>query len=301
LLKAITCPLCQEDYDKVIGVSKLQGREQKVALDHAVKEATDKERHRFDVLVDKQKGQVTKLKETIEHLRNGTTPQSVGYADETLLTTALAECFPDDDVQHKGKKGDVLHIVMVNGIRVGCLVYECKRTQSLTKTHVHQAYEAKGLRHADEAILVTTGKRKGFNGFAEMDGVYVVTPTGVLALVTLIRRTLIELKQANRTDDEKAKVLGNLRTYITEGGFKQAMSEVMQRSMILEDQLRVEIETHVHGWRERMDHYNHIGYNALLVQDNVSCLLLGGVPKEVLCPPAPVLPLLSEDNAKSHS
>ena len=298
LLKSIVCPLDQCDYDKVIGVSRLQTKEQKLVQEQAVKDAIDKEHQRTDSLVDRQSQQISKLQDTVKHLKQGTTPQSVGYADEASLTAELVAQFPDDDIQHKGKKGDVLQIVMAGNVAAGCLIYECKRTQSLTKSHVRQAYEAKGLRQADFAILVTTGKRKDFGGFAEMDGVYVVAPSGVLSLAALLRRSLIELKQSNLTGDEKARVLSNLRTYITEGEFKQAMDDIVQRSAMLDSQIHAEIEAHLHAWRERVDHYNHINYSASLVQCNVTSLLLGGVPRKITCPPTQVPPFLLEGSTK---
>jgi len=295
LLKSVVCPLSQEDYDKVTGVLKVQRKEQKVALDEARQEAVEGERRRSQSLVERQTKEIDRLQETVKHLKEGTTPQSVGYADEGLLVVALQEYFPEDDVQHKGKKGDVLHIIKAAGKQVGSLVYECKRTQSLTKAHIRQAYKAKVARQADEVILVTTGRRKGFSGFGEDGGVYIIAPAGVLAFVSYLRQSLIALKQANLTEDAKATVLNNLRIYTTVGKFPQAMSDILQRETMLEKQLQDEVRAHYHFWQERVDHYHHIGFNAEMVQKDIKCLLLGGWPEEITCPTPPMLQLMLPD------
>lgn len=295
LLKRINCPLSQEVYDEVVGVLRTQKKEQKVALDEARQDGVERERHRFQPLVESQASEIAKLQENAKHLKEGTTPQSVGFADEGLLVDALRKEFPEDVIEHKGKKGDVLHIVMVDNEQVGKLVYECKRTLSLLKAHIRQAYEAKRIREADEAILVTTGRRKGFGGFDVVDSVYVVAPTGVLALVSTLRQSLIVLKQANKTEGEKAVILSNLRTYATEGKFSQTMSDIVQRANGQRSQLLEEIDVHRHSWQKRWEDCCHIGVDAEMVQEDIKCLLLGGLPKETICLTPPLLQLTLPD------
>ena len=63
-----------------------------------------------------------------------------------------------------GKGGDVLHYVIFSKEEVGCIVYECKHTDSHLTRLVAQMSLAKKTREANYGILVTTGTRKGFSG-----------------------------------------------------------------------------------------------------------------------------------------
>src|SRR5208283_1369723 len=101
--------------------------------------------------------------------------------------------FPDDDIQHAGKGGDVLHFVKFNGEDAGCIVYECKHTDRISGDHVQQTADAKKTRQASYGILVTTGTRKGFAGLDQDSGVFIVAQAGVLTLARICRESLVTM------------------------------------------------------------------------------------------------------------
>jgi hypothetical protein len=88
-----------------------------------------------------------------------------------MLTARLSKEFPADRIEHKGQAGDVLHTVFDGKERCGVIVYELKRVKEIQTVHVRQTAEARRSRGADVAILVTTGSRRGFNGFSTIKGV----------------------------------------------------------------------------------------------------------------------------------
>ena len=53
------------------------------------------------------------------------------------------------------KGGDIIQTVVEQGKEVGKIVYECKKVKMFNKSHVEQAKEARRIRQADFAVLVT--------------------------------------------------------------------------------------------------------------------------------------------------
>jgi hypothetical protein len=116
------------------------------------------------------KNKVNTLEERLRQLEKGSTPQTEGLEFADKLVARLKKEFPEDDIQHKGKGGDVLHIIKFDNKPAGIIIYECKRTKGIQSQHIHQAHLAKQSREADFAVLVTTGQKKGFSGLAQMRG-----------------------------------------------------------------------------------------------------------------------------------
>lgn len=72
--------------------------------------------------------QLQKAKERLRQREKGTSPQGEGLEFEEKLAARLRREFPEDEIEEKGKGGDVLHTVAFNRKAVGIIIYECKRT-----------------------------------------------------------------------------------------------------------------------------------------------------------------------------
>lgn len=229
------------------------------------------------------------LKRKFEHLEKGTTPQGAGLAFEETLAARLKREFTKDDIQPKGKGGDVLQIVREDGKRVGLVIYECKRTPGIPPAHVRQAQRAKEERHANFAVLVTTGQKRGFGGYAQMDGVLVVSPLAVLHAASLLRTHLVEMWQAGVTKKKRQQIADRLLHYITQPEFKEPVEDAIQRTARLETNLRNEVRDHMNGWKGRWDHYQAIRWDVSHVRENVALIQRGQEPKLIARPrPAPL-------------
>jgi hypothetical protein len=159
-----------------------------------------------------QAGLREQLQEANERLRQrerGTTPQSEGLEFEEKLAARLRKEFPEDEIVGKGKSGDVLHTVIFNRKPAGVIIYECMRTASIRGHYVIQTHRANQLRKADFAVPVTTGKEKGFSGFAQMDGVSIVPPLAVVPLAAQLRELLIELARLKSSKEKRAVVVNS--------------------------------------------------------------------------------------------
>jgi len=264
----------------------------KDALEKGIDQGIQSERKRTERLLSGQAGTITKLEEKIRQLEKGSTPQTEGLEFEDTLAERLEQEFPTDEVVHHGKSGDVLHVVKDDNQRVGSIIYECKRTALIQSAHVVQAYDAKQDREADFAVLVTTGKRKGFSGIDEEDGVLIVAPLGVMPLVRLLRQYLIQLFHARLTEDERAKAAQHLVKYLSGPQFKNPLEDMIGRARELQKSLQIEVKQHMKNWNERWSNYQSIDWDAAQIQANIELVLQGREPRSLSQPSFTPLPLL---------
>jgi hypothetical protein len=299
------CPVCRKtltkrQFESALGI--LDKREkhlqhekdalfQRLRKAQAEAKAREKQAHASGVLTERRRAQrlmqgkdrvIGKLQERIEQLKKGTTPQTDGLEFEDKLCVRLSREFPDDDVQHKGKGGDILQIVRFQGKPAGTIIYECKRCPRINRSHVEQTHAAKQLREADFAVLITTGEKKGFSGLAKTSGVMIVAPLGTIPLAALLRLHLIEMLRAKIAKGERAKIANKMVRYITSPQFKNPIEEVIRVTTELKDMIQEEAKDHYRVWKRRWDHYQTISWDSSQIQSNVRLVLHGKEPSTIL-------------------
>lgn len=302
-MKTYRCPVCgkpltEQEYERALGI--LGEREKH--LKHKTAELTDKlkeararakearqegisaERARNRTLLQGKDADIQRLKERLKQVQRGSTPQTEGLEFEDRLAERLRREFPEDKVEHTGKGGDVLHTVRFSKKSAGIIIYECKRSPRIQGAHIRQAFRAKQERHADFAVLVTTGHRRGFGALARMGGVLLVAPLGVIPLADLLRRHLIEMLKAKVTKEERALIAERLMEYLASPQFKNPIEEVIERATELQGLLVDEARVHVRTWQKRWDHYQTIHWDSSHIQANVQLVLQGKEPKAVARP-----------------
>jgi hypothetical protein len=278
-------------------VQEFKKKEHQLKQDNEKKLREDREKVRQEEktrAARQQAGLKQKVQQLTERLRQrerGTTPQTEGLEFEEKLAARLKKEFPEDEIVHKGKGGDVLHTVKFNQKPTGTIIYECKRTPSIQAQHISQANRAKQTREADFAVLVTTGKKRGFTGFGQMDGVSVVSPLAVIPLASLLREHLIEMARLKIRKEKRAVLAQRLMQYIDSPQFKNPLEEVVQRTLRLQDMIKREASDHMHTWKERWNHYETINWNTSHIRANLRLVLHGEQPKPLSHHKAPPLQL----------
>ena len=303
-MKAYKCPVCgsqltKHRYEHALGIVDEQkkaleaeraqiARERgllagrvKAARDDGMKAAKDQTRR---VLEGKDK-QIERLHRTVQQLQKGVTPQTEGLEFEDALVRRLKREFPGDEVEHKGREGDILHAVCDSGERCGLIVYELKRTKAIQTDHVQQAALAQKQRGADAAVLVTTGTRKGFAGFTTLDGVSVVAPQGVIALVSLIRKHLIEIHHSNLSREQKQLLAKRLIEFLSGAHFKNHLEGVVGAASELQRLMKLEMKDHKRIWEQRWTRYESIQWDSNQVRASLGLIMQG---KELQTPKRPL-------------
>jgi hypothetical protein len=316
------CPVCKKpltkkEYESALGIlekhkahlkheqakldqEKAQFRQQQTALlakaraskREGFDEGQRKEKARAERLFQGKDKQIEKLRDRIEQLQKGTTPQTEELEFEETLVARLQDEFPSDGIQHKGRGGDILYFVMLDSKRAGVIIYECKRTAKIPSAHIEQAFRAKQQREVDFAVLVTTGQRKKFTGLAQQAGVLIVSPLGVVPLVSLLRNHLLEMLKAKITKDKRAAIAQKLLDHVTSPQFRNPIEEIIEKAVTLQVILKDEAKQHFRMWETRWNHYQRISWDGSQIQESLQLVLRGKEPKPLTYPKPKPLQLL---------
>lgn len=305
--KTYRCPVCKKlltkkEFDRALHIHEAQqsrlkewelrlqtqAREMPKKIQAAREEGRKSEKSNSARMVKGYKEKLQRMQERMKQIERGTTPQSEGLADEEKLTKRLSQEFADDDVQRKGHGGDVLHFVKDNGQLAGVIIYECKKTPKIKNSHVRQAFRAKQSRHADFAVLVTTGTKKGFGGLTEMEGVLVVAHQAVISLADLLRTHLVAMLRAGIEKEKRAKIASQLLHFIKSPDFKNPIEELVTIADDLEDGVKKEFQWHMKDWERRVAAYRRIKWDGSAIQENLRRVLHGEKPKRLDQPKVPL-------------
>ena len=307
------CPLCgsplsKQHYHQVIKSQETRDLSHRSEVARLRKQTADARRRaaaarndgvlterRKHALRDKhQSDQIRRLKEANRLLRRHTSPQEMGLADELVLVSRLKREFPEDRIQHTGRGGDVLQFVTLRREEIGCIVYECKRTDQLTVAHVKQTALAKRTRQAHFAILVTTGRRRGFAGLDQDAGVFIVAPAGVMTLAVFCRDSLVAMARQRLAAAERESLAKRLMDYVTSPTCKTPLIEVISRAARAQANLRQEMTRHRKDWEERLEIYQTIHHDVSHINRNILRVLNGEDAVALEKPNIPSLQFLLE-------
>jgi hypothetical protein len=150
---------------------------------------------------------------------------------------------------------------------------------------------AKRQRDADFAILVTTGRKRGFSGFSQMDGVLVVCPLAVVHVCCLLRTHLIGMARAKVDRQTRAAIAQRLMDYIAGPEFNNYMERIIRVSTELQETLETEIKEHLCGWEQRQNYYQAMNRETSQMQRNLNLVLHGREPKHIEAPKQALMPI----------
>lgn len=284
--KIYLCPTCKkeltkEEYDYALGIVK----ELKEAIGKAREEGkeagTQQYKTQVELLEKQHLTHVGRLEKTIETLKAGTTAQKVGFKDEYSLCDNLKTQFPDDDIQHKGKLGDILQVVCVEDAEIGKIVYECKNKPRIESADIRQTFLAKQYRKANHAILVTTGerKRKPFDGLGYEHDIFIVTYALVIFLVNILRSHMVDMHHSSLPENQQADANRLLANYLTQGEGRLAINAISTQANLLAEGLQDEMIKTRKWWLERWNSIQTIGIAGNSILINIQLILTGQAPE----------------------
>jgi hypothetical protein len=196
--------------------------------------------------------EIKKLKIQIE---KGITPQIEGLLEEGILLAKLKELFPQDKFEHPGKGGDIIHFVMTQGKEVGKIVYECKKVKNFDKKHIEQAKQARNLRHADFAVLVTNAFPSKKQYYFVDKTVFVISPVSLEPITYTLRESLIKMALLKMSNEAKQKAVQKVYDYLSGSEYNNKMNDIAMHLMDLGKDLKSEIVTHKRTWEKRYHIY----------------------------------------------
>lgn len=197
--------------------------------------------------------EIKKLKVQIE---KGITPQIEGLLEEGILLVKLKELFPQDKFEHPGKGGDIIHFVIAQGKEVGKIVYECKKVKNFDKKHIEQAKQARNMRHADFAVLVTNAFPSKKQYYFVDKTVFVISPVSLEPITYTLRESLIKIALLKMSNEAKQKAVQKVYDYLSGSEYNNKINDVATHLMELGKDLKSEIGTHKRTWEKRYHIYS---------------------------------------------
>ncbi|MGA2171557.1 MAG: DUF2130 domain-containing protein [Sedimentisphaerales bacterium] len=217
--------------------------------------------------------EIRRLKEQIE---KGVTPQIEGLLEENKLLAKLTELFPRDKFEHLGKGGDIIQIVIEQGREIGRIVYECKKVKHFDKKHIEQAKEARRIRHADFAILVTNAFPSKKQYYFVEKAVFVISPVSLEPIIQTLRDSLVRISILRMSNEAKEKAVQQVYDYLSSKEYANKVNDVATQLLDLGRELKNEVATHKRIWEKRYHIYQAL-FNDIGVIDHKLRSLVHGL------------------------
>ncbi|MBI4548992.1 MAG: DUF2130 domain-containing protein [Ignavibacteriae bacterium] len=228
--------------------------------------------------------EIKKLKDQIE---KGITPQIEGLLEESKLLAKLKELFPNDRFEHPGKGGDIIQVVMDHSKEVGKIVYECKKVKSFNKNHVEQAKEARRLRQADFAVLVTNAFPSKKQYYFVEKTVFVISPVSLEPITYTLRESLVRMAILKMTNEAKQKAVQRVYDYLSSAEYNNKMNDVANQLIDLAKDLKLEIKSHKDRWGKRYTIYSRLYSDVGLIDFKLKGLVQNKLDEKVKLLPPP--------------
>lgn len=230
-------------------------------------------------LIQKEKGD-QEIKRLREQMEKGITPQIEGLLEEDKLLAKLQELFPHDQFEHPGKGGDIIQIIMEQDNPIGKIVYECKKVKSFSQSHVQQAADARELRHADFAVLVTNAFPAKRQSYFVSNTVFVINPINVEPVTYVLRQSLVKIALLKLSNAEKAKAVNEIYKYLSGNEYNDKVNGMAYQLVVLAGELKSEINSHHQSWKKRYTTYKNLYTDISVIDSRLKALLALGGNKE---------------------
>jgi len=282
----------KEEFNKKLGVQITKGiasgvakqsrelKKKETEFGRAKNKMGQLERSLKIALTQKDKGD-QEIKRLREQMEKGITPQIEGLLEEGILLAKLRELFPHDHFDHPGKGGDIIQTVIEQGRPVGKIVYECKKVKSFSQGHVQQAADARELRQANFAVLVTNAFPAKRQSYFVSNTVFVISPINVEPVTYVLRQSLVRIALLKLSNAEKMKAVNEVYKYLSGNEYSDKVNGMAYQLLTLAGDLKSEIHAHHQTWKKRYATYKDLYADVSVIDSRLRGLLALGEGKEV--------------------
>lgn len=235
----------------------------------------------WKIALEKNEKLQQEIKRLKEQREKGITPQIEGLLEEDKLLAKLKELFPHDQFEHTGKSGDIIQTVMEQDKPVGKIVYECKKVKSFSHSHVKQAADARELRKADFAILVTNAFPAKMQSYFVSNTVYVISPVNVEAVTHALRESLVKIALLRLSNAAKERAVNEIYKYMSGNEYSNKVNGMAAELLTLRGDLKSEINSHWQAWKRRYATYQNLFTDLGAIDSKLRGLLALGGGKEM--------------------
>lgn len=243
-----------EQYD--VALNERLGSQREI-LEKAKDEAVNVERAKAFEDTQKLQNKVSELQRALDNK----TAEELGEGAEVNLYEALRKEFPDDRIERvaKGAPGaDIHHVVMNHGRECGTIIYDSKNHKAFRTDHVAKLVEDQIAARAEHAILSLHKFPKGTGQLHVQDGVLLANPARVVAVVTLIRRHMVQTHTLRLSSAEREDKTARLYAFVTSERCAQLFDRIEKQADDLLELQTKEIRWHKSNWEKQGEAYRAI-------------------------------------------
>lgn len=259
---------------------KLDEEREKLVQDAKKQEAQEQQLK----LAEKDK-QMEILKKTIEDLRRQSEQGSMqiqGEVGEDSLKELLSITFPLDSIQDvpTGMTGADL-IQKVNGkvgVVTATILWESKNTKVFSDGWLSKLKRDQESTKAELAILVTKELPKNMAHFGLVNGVWVVSPQYVVALVTTLRMHLSEIDKVKRSMEGRDEKVMHLYNYLTGSAFKNRIENIVLAFVEMQKDLESEQNAFKRIWNKRRVQIDRVVESTTGMYGDLQGIIGGALP-----------------------
>lgn len=208
-------------------------------------------------LLEKEE-QMSAMQRQIEELKRRAEQGSQQLQGEVLeleLETTLRARFPFDmvDPVPKGELGaDVLQrVANALGQPCGAILWESKRTKNWSDGWLAKLRGDQRIAKAEIAVLVSSALPKGIETFGQVDGIWITEPRYALALVAVLRQTLIEIANTRLAREGQQTKMELVYEYLTGPRFRHRVEAIVEKFSDMQSDLDKERKTMTRLWAKR--------------------------------------------------
>lgn len=228
-----------------------QIRKQEVEKSHVKENELNFKLKELQVQLEEQK----KLADEMKRRAEQSSMQRQGEAQELLLEEILKEIFPFDLIEEVGKGVEGADCIQTirnsSGKECGKIIYESKRTRGWSNNWIEKLKNDKRNRSADVAILVTQTFPKDMERFGEKEGIWICNFTEVNSVAYLLRNSVIQLYEAQKSQENKGDKMQMLYDYLTGNEFRGQMEAVVEGFLSIKNGINKERLQMEKIWKER--------------------------------------------------
>jgi hypothetical protein len=195
----------------------------------------------------------SKLEELTRRLERKSAEER-GETAEVNLFDALKQNFAGDRIRRveKGAQGaDIIHDILHNGRVCGRIIYDCKNRSAWRQDYATKLREDQIAAQAEHAILSTRIFPAGARQLYQHNGILIVDPARVIALVEVLRRHIVQLSTLRLSNEERSQKTVALYEFIRSDGCRRLFERIEAQAEDLIKLQDKEKKEHEASWKRQ--------------------------------------------------
>jgi hypothetical protein len=217
--------------------------------------------------LQKQLEDQKKLTEEMKRKQEQGSMQMQGEVQELAIEEWLAAQFPLDSIEEvkKGARGgDCIQVVNTRSVQnCGKIYYESKRTKEFQPAWIEKFKADMRDKGADVGILVTEAMPAEMDRMGIRDGVWVCSFIEFKGLCAVIRESVIQLRMAVSSQDNKGDKMHMLYDFLTSNTFKMQIEAIVEGFSQMKEDLESEKRSMQRIWKQREKQIDKVVTNTI--------------------------------------